>query len=115
MSIPIVFKIGTTRFRRAIVDLIPSEQVKRIRDIIDVLHKTSVEIIETKKEALREGDQALAAQVGRGKDIISILSTIPLTSSATVRSKDKCYLVKGNMKASSEDKLSDTELLGQVT
>lgn len=97
------------------MDLISWEYVKRIRDIIDVLHKTSVEIFETKKEALREGDQALAAQIGRGKDIISILSTILLTSFATVRSKDKYYLVKENMKASSEDKLSDTELLGQVT
>ena len=97
------------------MDLIPLEHVKRIRDIIDVLHKTSVEIIETKKEALREGDQALAAQIGGGKDIISILSTIFLTSFATFRSKDQYYLVKANMKASSEDKLSDTELLGQVT
>jgi len=96
MVIPIVSKIGTARFRRAIVELIPSAHIKRIRDIIDVLHDTSVEIFETKKEALRQGDQALAAQIGRGEDIISIL-------------------MRANMKASEEDKLSETELLGQVT
>jgi len=94
--IPIVSKIGTAQFRRAIVDLVPLEDVKRIRDIVDVLHSTSVEIFETKKKALREGDRALAAQIGRGKDIMSIL-------------------LRENMKASDEDKLSDDELLGQVT
>ena len=71
---PIVSKIGTARFRRAIVDLIPLKDIKKIRAIVDVFHTTSVEIFETKKKALREGDQALAAQIGRGKDIISILS-----------------------------------------
>ena len=73
---PIVSKIGTAQFRRAIVDLVPLKDVKRIRDIVDIFHSTSVEIFETKNQALREGDRALAAQIGRGKDIISILSTI---------------------------------------
>lgn len=59
------------------MDLIPSEHVKQIRDIIDVLHNTSMEILETKKKALQEGDQALAAQISQGKDIISILCKIP--------------------------------------
>lgn len=96
MLAPIVSKLGTARFRGAIVNLVPSQHVKRLRDIIDVLHNTSVEIFETKKKALREGDRALAAQIGRGKDIISIL-------------------MRANMEASKEDKLSDIELLGQVT
>jgi hypothetical protein len=74
--IPIVSKIGTPRFRRAIVDLIPSEVIKRLRDIVDIFHETSVEILESKKEALRKGDKALAAQIGQGKDVISILCTI---------------------------------------
>lgn len=76
MLLPIVSKIGTARFRRAVVDLIPSQHVKRMRDILDIFHSTSVEILESKKQALREGDQALAAQIGRGKDIISILCKI---------------------------------------
>ena len=74
---PLVSKIGTPSFRRAVVDLIPSEHIKKIRDILDVFYNTSVEIFESKKKALREGDQALAAQIGRGKDIISILSKNP--------------------------------------
>lgn len=67
-------KIGTPRFRRMIVDLIPYKDLHKVRDIIDVLHKTSVEIYESKKKALEEGDESLAAQVGRGKDIMSVLS-----------------------------------------
>jgi len=94
--IPIASKIGTPRFRRAIVDLIPSPIIRRLRDIVDIFHNTSVEILETKKAALRGGDQALAAQIGKGKDIISIL-------------------LRENMEASMEDRLSDNELLGQVT
>ena len=58
------------------MDLIPSETVQRLRDIINIFHETSVEILETKKEALRRGDQALAAQIGQGKDIISILCEV---------------------------------------
>ena len=79
-------KIGTPRFRRAIVDLIPSESVVRLRDIIDTFRETSVEILEAKKEALRRGDQALAAQIGQGKDIISILCAISFLPFTTFRS-----------------------------
>jgi hypothetical protein len=38
------------------------------------MHHTSVEILESKKRALREGDEAVARQIGRGQDIMSILS-----------------------------------------
>ncbi|PPQ63163.1 hypothetical protein CVT24_005803 [Panaeolus cyanescens] len=94
--VPYLSKIGTRRFRRFIVDIFPSKVVRRTRDIIDVLHNTSVEIFESKKKALREGDEALAAQIGKGKDIISIL-------------------MKANMEAAEEDQLSEEELLGQIT
>ena len=69
------------------MDLIPSEVIRQLRDIVDILHDTSVEILETKKAGLRGGDRALAAQIGQGKDVISILCAIffafyrdPLTS-----------------------------------
>lgn len=55
------------------VDLIPWKNVHDVRDIVDVLTKTSTDIYELKKKALAEGDEALAKQVGRGKDILSIL------------------------------------------
>ncbi|KAG5733846.1 Cytochrome P450 3A9, partial [Termitomyces sp. T112] len=48
-----------------------------------------------KKKALKEGDEALAKQIGQAKDIMSIL-------------------MKANMNASEEDKLPDKEVLGQM-
>ncbi|KAF9557445.1 cytochrome P450 [Agrocybe pediades] len=94
--IPYLTKIGTAKFRRAIVDLIPASELKDLKDIVDVLHETSVEIYESKKKAISEGDEALSRQIGRGKDIMSIL-------------------LKANMHADEDDKLSEEQLLGQVT
>ncbi|CAA7267173.1 unnamed protein product [Cyclocybe aegerita] len=89
-------KIGTPNFRRFLVDLIPWKALHDLRDIVDVLHDTSVEIIESKKKALAEGDESVANQIGQGKDILSIL-------------------LKANMTASEADKLSEAEMLGQMS
>lgn len=74
------------------------------------MHNTSIEIIEGKKKALEQEDEAVSRQVGQGKDIISIL-----------RSSCKlCFMfpnfvsVRANMDVSDEDRLSDKEVLGQV-
>ena len=67
-------RLGTSKFRRFIVDLIPWKTVHQLRDIADIIHNTSVEIINSKKRALEEGDEAVARQIGQGKDILSILS-----------------------------------------
>ena len=76
-------KLGPGWFRRFIVDLLPFKNVKRLRDIADIMHSTAINILESKKRALKEGDEALARQVGRGKDIMSILCMCLLMS---------CYL-----------------------
>ncbi|PPQ69083.1 hypothetical protein CVT26_003558 [Gymnopilus dilepis] len=94
--LPKLTKIGTRSFRRWVVEHLPSKHVQKVRGIVDTLHRTSVEIFESKKKAVEAGDAALEAQIGRGKDLISIL-------------------LKENMKASQEDKLSDEEVLGQIT
>ena len=40
---------------------------------MDTMHRTSVEVFESKKRALAAGDQALKEQVGEGKDLMSVL------------------------------------------
>jgi hypothetical protein len=72
--LPTLIKIGPPKFRRWIVDRIPWKNPQQLREIIDVMHNTSVEIFEKKKRALQEGDAAVSQQIGQGKDIISILS-----------------------------------------
>jgi hypothetical protein len=67
-------KLGSPRFRRFLVDLVPYKNIHELRDIVDIMHKSSIEILESKRRALEEGDEAVAKQIGGGKDIISILS-----------------------------------------
>ncbi|KAH9485689.1 Cytochrome P450 monooxygenase 91 [Psilocybe cubensis] len=93
---PKIARIGTRSFRKFVVDIMPFAAVKEMKNIIDVLYRTSVEIFESKKEAIAKGDEALAAQVGKGKDIISIL-------------------MKANMLADEGEKLSDAEVIAQIT
>ena len=66
--------LGTPRFRRFILNLIPWKNLHQLRDISDVIHNTAIEIINSKKRALEDGDEAVARQIGQGKDILSILS-----------------------------------------
>lgn len=56
------------------MDLMPWKNPRRLRDIIDVMDRTSVHIFEEKKLTLAEGDEAMSKKVGQGKDVISILS-----------------------------------------
>jgi len=67
-----------------------------MRDIVDTLHNISVEIFEAKKEALEKGDEAVTQQISQGKDIMSIL-------------------MRANISASEDERLSREELLGQMS
>ncbi|KAF8955779.1 cytochrome P450 [Flammula alnicola] len=89
-------RIGPPKFQRFVVDILPWKNLHQLRDLVDVLYNTSVEIFESKKKALAEGDDALANQIGQGKDIMSIL-------------------MRANMTASKEESLTRDELLGQMS
>lgn len=68
-----LFTLGPASFRRFVVDILPIRKVQDIKSIVDVLHNTSVEILNIKKKALKEGDKAMTSQIGQGKDLMSIL------------------------------------------
>jgi hypothetical protein len=57
------------------VNLLPWKDLHDLRDIVDTMYKTSVEIFELKKRAMIDEDEAVATQIGLGKDILSTLST----------------------------------------
>ncbi|TBU26014.1 cytochrome P450 [Dichomitus squalens] len=70
-----------------------------LRDIMHIsktLKQKSTEIFMQKKTALLQGDEALAMQVGEGKDIMSVL-------------------LRANMTAAVEDRLDERELIGQMS
>ncbi|KAF9036180.1 cytochrome P450 [Panaeolus papilionaceus] len=79
------------RLSRFFVDLLAWKTVKILKDVIDVMDSTSREILELKRKALDTDWDDLA----QGKDIFS-------------------RLIFANSKASEKDKMTDTELLGQV-
>lgn len=61
------------------MDLLPYKALHHARDIVDVMDRTSREIYAQKKEALADGDEVLKTKIGRGKDIMSILSKFCLS------------------------------------
>ncbi|KAJ7494606.1 cytochrome P450 [Mycena galericulata] len=94
--LPIVVNIGSPKFRRFIVNIVPWKNLHAARDIMDTLYGTAVHIYNIKKNALEEGDEAVSTQIAQGKDIISIL-------------------MKDNSNASSMDRLSEEEIIGQAS
>ncbi|KAF7966366.1 hypothetical protein HWV62_38909 [Athelia sp. TMB] len=73
--------------------MIPSADVQKLREVVDIMWDTSVRIVEDKKAALEKGDEAVMEQVGRGKDI----------------------MIKANMQAAESQRLPEVELLGQMS
>ena len=98
--------------RRVLANLVRWKDLQDIRDIVDVIHETSVEILESKRKALAEGDEAVQRQIGHGKDILSILSKCVVYNPLIL---NKPFSVRANMEASETDRLSESELLGQVS
>ncbi|KAK7466278.1 hypothetical protein VKT23_005006 [Stygiomarasmius scandens] len=94
--VPVAVKIGTPNFWRRIIDVLPSENLRHVRDMADYTWETSKKIYEGKKKALAEGNEAVERQIGKGKDIISILMRL-------------------NSEEDNEDKLDEDEVLGQMS
>ncbi|KAG5650152.1 hypothetical protein H0H81_000518 [Sphagnurus paluster] len=103
-------KIGTPSFRRACIRLFPNKNLHKLRDTVDLMERTSVEIMEGKKRALEKGDEALKEQVSQGKDIISILSKPCLAPALSPT--NPLFSVKANLEASEHDRLDDEEVIG---
>ncbi|KAF8701560.1 Cytochrome P450, partial [Rhizoctonia solani] len=94
--VPYLVKLGPPQLRRFLVRLIPSSDVQRLREMVDIMWDTSLRIVASKKAALEQGDDVMIQQVGRGKDIMSIL-------------------LNANMHASESDRLPEKEVIGQVS
>ncbi|KLO13021.1 cytochrome P450 [Schizopora paradoxa] len=88
-----LLKIGTPKFRRAVVEAIPWKPVQELIIVSDKLQSISKQIYDTKVAAMEKGDEE--HQIGRGKDIMSVL-------------------LKANRDASEEDRLPEEEIFGQM-
>jgi len=72
--LPIAAKFGSRKLWRWVLDTIPWEDGRRMKNISDYLWEFSRELYRGKTQALAAGDEAVTRQVGKGKDIMSILS-----------------------------------------
>jgi len=80
LSVPLQFlpwfvKIVPVKFRSWLAENAPSRRVQKLRNVVNIMDRTSVEVFEAKKRALQQGDDALIKEVGQGKDIMTILCT----------------------------------------
>ncbi|KAL0957954.1 hypothetical protein HGRIS_000135 [Hohenbuehelia grisea] len=91
-------QFSTPEFRRKVIDFICMfwPRLKKSRDMIDLMYATSTKIYDDKQKAIREGDEAVANQLSRGKDIMGIL-------------------LKNNHEAAPEDKLPEDEIIAQMS
>ncbi|KAJ3539879.1 hypothetical protein NMY22_g4540 [Coprinellus aureogranulatus] len=86
------YKLGTPRLHRLFISLLPWPRMHKMRDTIDVMHQTSVEIIERKKKEIANGTYESAYQ----KDFMTIL-------------------LEDNAKAPEEDRLPENEVIAQIS
>ncbi|KAI0668338.1 cytochrome P450 [Trametes maxima] len=96
LMLPTLVKLGAAWFRRRVVEVLPHGPTQRMKGVSDALEARSLQIVNDKKAALQGGDEALKQHVGEGKDIMSVL-------------------LQENMVASEEDRLSDEEVIAQVS
>ncbi|CAL1698257.1 unnamed protein product [Somion occarium] len=95
MFLPFVGHLGPPGFRRKVLEIYPNKNVQKMKDLVDTLYSQAVSIFNAKKAALENDDEAVHEQVGEGKDIMSLL-------------------LRANVEASEEDRISDEELIAQV-
>ncbi|KAI0363415.1 cytochrome P450 [Pilatotrama ljubarskyi] len=81
---------------RAILRAIPHPDLREMMRISDTMAQRSLEIVNERKMALMKGDDALKEKIGEGKDLMSIL-------------------LKANVLAQESDRLTDEELVAQMS
>ncbi|KAI0826700.1 cytochrome P450 [Trametes gibbosa] len=96
LLLPTLVKLGPAAFRRKVVKMLPEGPSQTMRRISDALSTRSQELVDEKKRALEQGDEAVKQRVGEGRDIMSVL-------------------LRENMRASEEDRLTDEEVVAQVS
>ncbi|KAJ3547781.1 hypothetical protein NMY22_g1527 [Coprinellus aureogranulatus] len=103
------YKLGTPRLHRLFISLLPWPRMHKMRDTIDVMHQTSVEIIERKKKEIANGTYESAYQ----KDFMTILrEQFQLEYENTVSDSHE---VEDNAKAPEEDRLPENEVIAQIS
>jgi hypothetical protein len=73
LLLPTLYMIGLPKLQRFMVRLLPWKSIREIVRHVYFIYNTSVDIVKSRKAALQGGKEVMDRQVGRGKDIISVL------------------------------------------
>ena len=79
------------------------------------MYTTNLNVFEEKKRALKAGDEKVLQQIGQGRDIVSVLRTCFPCAIRIIIYLFLCFTVKGMEEADEEDRLTDAEVLAQLT
>ncbi|KAJ3565767.1 hypothetical protein NP233_g7436 [Leucocoprinus birnbaumii] len=93
---PLALKFDCPRIKRFLVDYTPIQRVQELKEVMDVMNQTSLDIINAKRDAFSSSDPRVRTEMLEKKDIISII-------------------MKANARAEEEDRLTDEEVFGQVS
>ncbi|KAG2032102.1 cytochrome P450 [Suillus americanus] len=94
--IPMIVRRFSLYWRNKMMDWMPSDALKNLRHVVNVMDTASKKIFTEKKAALEnEGFVGIAGNRMQGKDIMSIM-------------------LRANASSSNDDRLTDSELLGQM-
>ncbi|KAH8100150.1 cytochrome P450 [Cristinia sonorae] len=94
--VPLIYNTFPHSFLERIVKALPFQSVQKAWKISNTMETVSKEILAGKRAAIAAGDEAVTAQVGEGRDLISIL-------------------MNENSKTSEQERISDEELLGHMS
>lgn len=82
--------------RRFLAQKLPHQGFQRLRRVVNTMYDRSIDIYNEKKAAIAKGDEGVKQLFREGKDLMSIL-------------------LRANMTAEDKDRLSDEELIGQMS
>ncbi|PIL23096.1 cytochrome P450 [Ganoderma sinense ZZ0214-1] len=82
--------------RRYLAERIPHKGFQQLRRVVNTLHDRALQVYTEKKSALSKGDEGARELFREGKDLMSIM-------------------LRANMAAEDNDRLSDEELIGQMS
>ncbi|KAI0262767.1 cytochrome P450 [Gloeopeniophorella convolvens] len=93
---PYFYRVFPAWFLKIAGRMLPWERLNHAMDVAGMMTTNTSKVYEAKKRLLEEGDDATVKQVGEGKDIISLL-------------------IRANSEASDTDRLSEEEIVAQMT
>ena len=103
------WNIGGRFLQRFVMDNLTWGSIRAVKNIVDTMDRTAVEIYEARKKALETG----GVLNGSGKDILTILSKIFCRFPFAF--VHRYSLVQSNVESADEDKLPDHEILAQIS